>query len=152
VQNQYVSRRDILAMAGVGAVAITLVPFPVAATPRAVVTAIEKVIGSAAPKDGRISIILPEIAENGGVVPLKINVDSPMNQQDFVKSVHIFADGNPLPEVANYHLSPHNGKAEFSLRIRLAKTQKIIAVAEMNDGQVFIARREIKVTLGGCGG
>ena len=118
----------------------------------AAATAIEKVIGSAAPKDGRISIILPEIAENGGVVPLKINVDSPMNQQDFVKSVHIFADGNPLPEVANYHLSPHNGKAEFSLRIRLAKTQKIIAVAEMNDGQVFIARREIKVTLGGCGG
>ncbi len=146
------SRRSFISVAGAGALSLSLAPFAAEATPKQVLGAIEKVIGNRAPKDGRVSIVLPEIAENGGVVPLKVAVDSPMTGTDFVKSVHVFADGNPLPEVANYHFGPNNGKAAFALRIRLAKTQKIVAVAEMSDGQVFMARREVKVTLGGCGG
>lgn len=146
------ARREFLSMAGASAVVLTMVPFAAEATPESVVQAMEKVIGNKAPKEGRVSIVLPAIAENGGVVPLGVAVDSPMTPDDFVKSVHIFADGNPLPEVANYHFGPHNGKAEFSIRIRLAKTQKIVAVAEMSSGEVFMARREVKVTIGGCGG
>ncbi len=154
--NKKFARRDFLAMAGAGAGAGALVlstlPFPAAATPAEVVSAIGRVIGAKAPKEGRVAITLPEIAENGGVVPLKIAVDSAMTEADHVKALHIFADGNPLPDVATYHLGPHNGRAEVALRLRLAKSQKIVAVAEMGDGSVYMARREIKVTLGGCGG
>jgi sulfur-oxidizing protein SoxY len=152
MNNENLTRRSFMAAASIGALTLTLAPFAAEATPHQVLDAIGKVIGERAPKEGRVSIVLPEIAENGGVVPLKVAVDSPMTAADFVKSVHLFADGNPLPEIANYHFGPDNGKAEFALRIRLAKTQKIVAVAEMSDGQVFMARREVKVTLGGCGG
>lgn len=148
-------RRQFLGAAGVaaaGALSLTLVPFGAEATPSQVSAAIEKVIGNKTANEGRVNITLPEIAENGGVVPMKVAVESPMTAGDHVKAVHLFADGNPLPEIANYHFGPHNGKADFALRIRLAKTQKIVAVAEMSDGRVFIARREVKVTLGGCGG
>ncbi|MEK9753197.1 MAG: thiosulfate oxidation carrier protein SoxY [Rhodospirillaceae bacterium] len=145
-------RRDFLAIAGAGALGFTMLPLPAAATPADVMAVIGKAIGGKAPKEGRIEITLPEIAENGGVVPLKVVVESPMSDADHVKRVHVFADGNPLPDVATYHFGPHNGKAEFSLRLRLAKSQKIVCVAEMSDGSVYMAGREIKVTLGGCGG
>jgi sulfur-oxidizing protein SoxY len=145
-------RRDFLAIAGAGALGFTMLPLPAAATPADVMAAIGKAIGGKAPKEGRIEITLPEIAENGGVVPLKVVVESPMSDADHVKRVHVFADGNPLPDVATYHFGPHNGKSEFSLRLRLAKSQRIVCVAEMSDGSVYMAGREIKVTLGGCGG
>ncbi len=145
-------RRDFLALAGAGALSVTLLPLSAQATPTDVMTAIGKTLGGKSPKEGRIDITLPEIAENGGVVPLKVAVESPMSDADHVKRVHVYADGNPLPDVATYHFGPHNGKAEFSLRLRLAKSQKIVCVAEMSDGTAFMAAREIKVTLGGCGG
>jgi sulfur-oxidizing protein SoxY len=145
-------RRDFLALAGAGALGVTLLPLRAEATPADVLAAIGKTLGGKSPKEGRIEITLPEIAENGGVVPLKVAVESPMSDADHVKRVHVYADGNPLPDVATYHFGPHNGKAEFSLRLRLAKSQKIVCVVEMSDGTAFMAAREIKVTLGGCGG
>jgi len=147
-----IARRAFLGMAGAGAVGLTLIPLSAAATPQQVLAAIEKMVGTKAPTEGRVAITLPEIAENGGVVPFKCAVESPMTEADHVKAIHVFADGNPLPDVATYHLGPHNGRAEISFRVRLAKSQKLVAVAEMSDGKVFMASREIKVTLGGCGG
>jgi sulfur-oxidizing protein SoxY len=75
-----------------------------------------------------------------------------MTDADFVKSVHVFADGNPLPGVASFHFSPACGKASASTRMRLATTQNIVCVAEMSDGKLFMAKAEVKVTIGGCGG
>ena len=147
-----IARRDFLALAGAGTLGLTLLPLAAHATPSEVAAAMARLLGAKAPKEGKIDITLPEIAENGGVVPLKISVDSPMTDADHVTAVHIFADGNPLPDVATYHLGPHNGRAELSLRLRLAKSQKIVAAAEMSDGSAYMAAREIKVTLGGCGG
>ncbi|MEK9671622.1 MAG: thiosulfate oxidation carrier protein SoxY [Rhodospirillaceae bacterium] len=146
------ARREFLALAGAGVALMTLSPFAAEATPASVLQAIEKAIGAKAFKEGKIALELPQIAENGSVVPLGVTVESPMTEKDFVKSVHLYADGNPLPEIADYHFGPHNGKAEFSLRIRLAKSQKIVAVAQLSNGDVYIARREVKVTIGGCGG
>ncbi|MGI9434840.1 MAG: thiosulfate oxidation carrier protein SoxY [Geminicoccaceae bacterium] len=114
--------------------------------------AIAAILGDRTAEEGRISLDLPEIAENGNTVPLTIEVESPMSADDYVKSVHIFAEGNPLPEVATVNFTPRSGEAIASTRIRLAKTQKIHAVAEMSDGSVFTATREVKVTIGGCGG
>lgn len=146
------SRRDFMKLAGIGAVALTTVPFEASATPEAVEKAIKEIIGSKATKDGKITIILPEIAENGGTVPFAVEVDSPMTEADHVTAIHIFADGNPLPDMASYYLGAHNGRAKIAVRIRLGKTQKVVCVAEMSNGETYIGRQQIKVTLGGCGG
>ena len=69
-----------------------------------------------------------------------------------MKAIYVAADGNPNPGVVTWELTPLAGKAEVQFRARLAQTQKLVAVAEMNDGSLFTASREIKVTIGGCGG
>jgi sulfur-oxidizing protein SoxY len=104
------------------------------------------------PKDGKVVLKAPEIAENGNAVPLTVTVDGPMTEKSYVKAIYIAADGNPNPGVAVYEFSPLSGKAEVSLRVRLMQTQKIVAVAEMNDGTLYSGSREVKVTIGGCGG
>jgi sulfur-oxidizing protein SoxY len=104
------------------------------------------------PKEGKITLKAPEIAENGNAVPVTVSVESEMSEKSFVKAIYIAADGNPNPPVATYEFTPLAGKAEVQLRVRLAQTEKLIVVAEMNDGTLYTASREIKVTIGGCGG
>ncbi|MAF48668.1 MAG: thiosulfate oxidation carrier protein SoxY [Rhodospirillaceae bacterium] len=146
-------RRDFLKLVSTGAaITVSMIPLAATATPESALKAIERIIGSKAPKDGKIKINMVDIAENGSTVPLTVMVDSPMTPDDHVKALHLFNDGNPLSDVASYHLGPHNGKAQISLRMRLIKTQNVIAVAEMSDGETYIIRRRIKVTIGGCGG
>ena len=99
-----------------------------------------------------MSLKAPEIAENGNAVPLTVTVDSPMTDKAYVKAIYIAADGNPNPGVAVYEFTPLSGKAEVQLRVRMPQTQKLVAVAEMNDGTLCTASREVKVTIGGCGG
>ena len=94
----------------------------------------------------------PEIAENGNAVPVTVSVASDMGGTNYVKAIHVAADGNPNPGVASYAFTALAGKAEGAVRVRLAQTQKLYAVAEMNDGTLYMASREIKVTIGGCGG
>lgn len=151
-----IGRRSFLDLAGYtaasGIVVLTLAPLAAEATPQSVQKSIEKTFGKKPLKSGKVSLTMPEIAENGNVVPLGVAVDSPMTAEDHVTEVRLYADGNPLPDIANYRFGPHNGKVDFSLRIRLAKTQNIVAVATMNNGDSYIARRKIKVTIGGCGG
>lgn len=148
-----VDRRGFLAGAGAGALAIALVPLDAGATPADVRAAIDAIIGAKPIKDDdRVTLVLPEIAENGGTVPLTLSVDSPMSDQDHVTALHIFCDGNPSPNMASYYLGPHNGKAEVSMRIRLMQTQNVVAVAETSTGEVLRKQMQIKVTLGGCGG
>ena len=108
--------------------------------------------GDATPAEGKITLTTPEIAENGNTVPISIDVESPMTADSYVESVAIFAEGNPNPEVATFHFTPASGAAKASIRMRLAKTQNVVAVAKMNDGSVFTDTRNVKVTIGGCGG
>ena len=109
-------------------------------------------LAKGSPQEGKVSIKAPEIAENGNAVPVTIGVDSDMTDKSYVKALYVAADGNPNPGVASYSFTPLAGKVEVQLRVRLAQTQKLVAVAEMNDGALFIASREVKVTIGGCGG
>lgn len=146
------TRRAFLGTA-VGAVALlALMPNLALADEKMVADEIKKLFGDKPLKDGRIKLDLPSIAENGLVVPLSFEVESPMTEADYVKSVHFFADGNPNPLLASFTFTPMAPKAAASIRIRLAKTQNIIAVAEMSNGDVYTARKEVKVTIGGCGG
>jgi sulfur-oxidizing protein SoxY len=113
---------------------------------------INKFTGGKKATEGKVKLDLPEIAENGNTVPMMVSVDSPMTAQSHVTEVLVLADGNPAPAVVKFHFSPASGVAEASTRIRLAKTQNIIAVAKMNDGSVFMGTKQVKVTIGGCGG
>jgi sulfur-oxidizing protein SoxY len=115
-------------------------------------TAIDKIRAGRTAQEGRITLRLPAIAENGNTVPLSIIVESPMTAADHVKTIHVFATGNPTPEVATFHLTPAMGRANADTRIRLGQTQDVVALAEMADGSLFMARAEVKVTIGGCGG
>ena len=108
--------------------------------------------GGSEPASGTITLDAPEIAENGNTVPVSISVESPMTDDDYVQSVAIFADGNPSPEVITFNFTPLSGQATATTRMRLAKTQNVIAVAKTSKGQVFMDKKEVKVTIGGCGG
>ena len=119
---------------------------------RAVVGSALAIAGSGKAMQGKVTLKLPEIAENGRTVPLSVSVDSPMSDKDYVKAIHIVAEGNPNPEVVSFNLTPAVGKAEISTRMRLGKTQNVVAAAVMNDGSVYKVSRFIKVTIGGCGG
>ncbi len=145
------SRRTFLTAMG-GAIVVTLLPSMVSAAPEQVAAEIKKLFGDKKLIDGKIKIDLPSIAENGLVVPLNFEVESPMTDKDYVKAVHFFSEGNPNPLVAAFAFTPLSPKAAAAIRIRLAQSQKIVAVAEMSSGEVYTAAREVKVTIGGCGG
>ncbi|MGI9332424.1 MAG: thiosulfate oxidation carrier protein SoxY [Gammaproteobacteria bacterium] len=145
------SRREM--MAAVGVIGLLGAGIRLAAAEAKLIDeALAKVLGAKAPQEGRITLDLPEIAENGNTVPLKLSVESPMTADDYVKTVHVFADANPLPEIASFHFTPRSGKAFAATRMRLAKTQNVVAVAQMSDGSLYMASKEVKVTIGGCGG
>ena len=146
------SRRLVLTTVGAAALSAMIAPHIVLAAPDAVEAELKKLLGDRKPLEGKIKLDLPAIAENGLVVPLNFEIDSPMTDADHVKAVHFFGDGNPLPGVATFRFTPASGKASASSRIRLAGTQNIICVAEMSNGAVHMAKQEIKVTIGGCGG
>ena len=110
------------------------------------------ITGDAKLIEGRIAMELPEIAENGNVVPFTLVVDSPMNEQAFVRSVRVFSTANPQPLIGTFRFTTESGKAAVSSRMRLAKTQDVIALAELNDGTFLVSQKNVKVTIGGCGG
>lgn len=147
------SRRQALALVPGAAALAALGPALLPATARAAVEeAIAAFAGGTTPVEGRIRLDAPQIAENGASVPVSVSVDSPMTQADHVAAVMIVAPANPMPRVATLHFGPMSGRAEATTRIRLAKTQKVMALARMSDGSVFMDQRDVKVTIGGCGG
>jgi len=114
--------------------------------------AVRKIVGEAKPSEGKFALELPEIAENGNTVPFTVSVESPMTEKDHVKAIHVIATANPQPGVAMFRLTPLSGKAAVSSRLRLARTQDVIGIAELSDGRFLMAKRPVKVTIGGCGG
>ncbi|MEM9248139.1 MAG: thiosulfate oxidation carrier protein SoxY [Pseudomonadota bacterium] len=107
--------------------------------------AIAELTGGAALGEGGVTLNAPEIAENGNTVP--IGVDAPGAVE-----ISLYADGNPVPNVATFRFGPLSASRSASTRIRLAKTQNVVAVAKMEDGSFQMAKAEVKVTIGGCGG
>jgi sulfur-oxidizing protein SoxY len=140
----------------VGAAAIAAAALGQTATPAFAANNLDemakKFTGGAAPVEGKVKLDLPEIAENGNTVPITVSVDSPMTDADYVKEVIVLADGNPNAGVATFHFNPASGVAEANTRIRLANTQNIVAIAKTNDGKFYTAKKQVKVTIGGCGG
>ncbi|MEL6227160.1 MAG: thiosulfate oxidation carrier protein SoxY [Pseudomonadota bacterium] len=148
------TKRELFALTAGSAAALTGLSAlaPVAAKTTDLDDAISKFAGGKAVKEGRVSLTTPEIAENGNTVPVSVDVESPMTDADHVSEVLLLADGNPRPGVAKFKFTPMSGEASATTRIRLAKTQNVVAVAKMSDGSVFMAKSLVKVTIGGCGG
>jgi sulfur-oxidizing protein SoxY len=114
--------------------------------------AVDKIMGGAKPVQGKLLLDIPEIAENGNTVPFTVAIESPMTEKDYVKAIHIISTGNPQPGIATFRFTSDSGKASVSSRMRLGRTQDIVMLAELSDGRFLMTKRNVKVTIGGCGG
>ena len=115
-------------------------------------TAIKAATGGAKVADSdKITLTVPEIAENGAVVPVKVKVDHPMTKDSYVKTITVYASQNQNVRCVDAVLSPANGKAYFATRIKLGKSQDVVALVGLSDGTFIKAAKGVKVTIGGCG-
>ncbi len=134
------TRRDVLRS---GAAAALLLPAAGAAASNGFEDAIARFTGGAQPADGGVVLDVPEIADNGGAVPVRVAADG-------ARRIALFAQANPYPGVAVFAFGPL-APPQATIRIRLARSQKVIAIAEMADGTFRQATRRVAVTVGGCG-
>jgi sulfur-oxidizing protein SoxY len=150
---EHSSRRQFLGLAG-GAAVLGAVPVvtlrPADATPAMLATAIRNVVGAAVVRTGKVKLEVPPLVENGNTVPMTVSVSSPMTADDYVKSIHVFNEKNPQPNIGNFYLGPRAGRAQVSTRIRLADSQKIVAIAQLSDDTFWSASVDVVVTLAAC--
>jgi sulfur-oxidizing protein SoxY len=152
-QSDHSSRRQFLGLAG-GAAVLGTVPMvmlrPAEATSAMLAAAIRNVVGSAVVRTGKVRLDVPPLVENGNTVPMTVSVESPMTPGDYVKSIHVFNEKNPQPNIGNFYLGPRAGRAQIATRIRLADTQKIVAIARLSDDTFWSASADVVVTLAAC--
>ena len=135
---------------GLIAVGVWFSPGTVFAKPEDAHAAIKTITGGAVIKEGRVKLIIPPLVENGNLVVLTVTVESPMTANNYVKSIHIVAEGNPVPNIFTAYLTPRSGKANLTTRVRLADSQLVWAIAQMNDGSFWQGSAETLVTLSAC--
>ncbi len=112
--------------------------------------AIKAFVGEAEVREGRVALEIPALVEYGNSVPVTVKVDSPMTPQDHVRTIAIFNERNPQPNVALFYLNPRAGRALVSTRIRLGDSQNIVAIAQLSDGTFWSDKAELIVTLPAC--
>ena len=145
-----VDRRQFILAAASSLVLPQALPRTAEASPATAAAAMKAILGEAQPRQGKVTLEMPPIAENGNSVPLTVSVDSPMSATEHVRSIHVFAQENPLPNVAHFFLGPRAGKAQVSTRMRLFTSQTIVAVAALSDGSFWSGRAEVIITLAAC--
>src|ERR1700738_1258957 len=152
-QHENSTRRRFLGLAG-SAAALGAVPVvslqPADATPAMLAAAIRNVVGTAVVRTGKVKLDVPPLVENGNTVPMTVSVSNPMTADDYVKSIHVFNEKNPQPNIGNFYLGPKAGRAQISTRIRLADSQKIVAIARLSDGSFWSVSVDVVVTLAAC--
>ena len=147
------TRRYFLKAAGGAAVAGTVLRVtqrPAGATPAMLDSAIRNLVGEAPLRTGKVKLDIPPLVENGNTVPMTVSVTSPMTADDFVRSIHVFNEKNPQPYVGNFYLGPAAGRAKVATRIRLADSQKVVAIAQLSDGSFWSTSVDVVVTLAAC--
>jgi sulfur-oxidizing protein SoxY len=147
------TRRQFLGLAG-GAAVLGAVPIvtlqPAEATPATLAAAIRNVVGAAVVRTGKVKLDVPPLVENGNTVPMTVSVSNPMTPDDYVRSIHVFNEKNPQPNIGNFYLGPQAGRAQISTRIRLADSQKVVAIARLSDGSFWSVSADVVVTLAAC--
>src|SRR5215475_2557052 len=153
MRKEKTTRRTFLHLAGGAAVAGTLPVVTlreVDATPAMLTSAIRNLVGEAPVRTGKVKLDIPPLVENGNTVPMTVSVASPMTAEDHVKSIHVFNEKNPQPNIGNFYIGPWAGRAQISTRIRLADSQKVVAIARLSDDSFWAASVEVIVTLAAC--
>jgi sulfur-oxidizing protein SoxY len=139
------TRRNVLA--GLGALVLAR---PAAATPEEMAAAVKAFTGGAAPRPGRVVLEVAQLVDNGNTVPITVRVESPMTEHDHVAAIAVFNERNPETGIAVFTLGARAGKAEVSTRIRMATSQKLVAVARMSDGSFWMHSADVVVALAAC--
>jgi len=152
VTDDHANRRQVLIGAAslVGGLVTVLPASEARATPESMQAAIKKVVGAAPLRKGKVTLRLPPLVENGNSVSMDIAVESPMSATDHVRAIHVFNEKNPQPNVISIRLGPPAGQAKISTRMRLADSQRIMAIAEMSDGSFWSDEVEVIVTIAAC--
>jgi sulfur-oxidizing protein SoxY len=143
-------RRRLLLKGAAGTLGTLLAPRLLRANPADVAREIRALFGGRRIEEGRVTVTIPPISENGYSVPMTVEVESPMTAADHVLRIAVFAEENPLPDVARFDLGPDAGMAKIQTRIRMGGSQRIVAVAEMNDGSLWRGHAFSIVTLAAC--
>ena len=128
--------------------------YEIAAEPPPVYTLEERlapILGGRTPTHERVTLTMPPHAEDGGTVPMQVDVESPMTGEDHVQKIYVIADQNPDPLVFSASLHPGVGQVRWKLNIRLAENSRVRAIVEMNNGDLFAQEIEVEVLVGGCG-
>lgn len=156
-------RKFIQSMFAASAVAVTVTPVALMAKEEAKAkkkgpndltyeAAVEAITGGKEVKESeKVKLTVPEIAENGAVVPVKVEVDNPMEEANYVKAIHVLSTKNGNVRCVDVMLTPANAKGYFATRIKLSSTQEVVALVELSDGTFMKAGKSVKVTIGGCG-
>ena len=148
----HITRRTVLVgIAGVTALGTApLLARRAEATPEMMKAAIHRVIGEAPVRKGKVTLDIPPLVENGNTIAMSVSVDSPMMETNYVKAIHVFNEKNPQSNVISARIGARAGQAKIATRIRLADSQKLIAIAEMSDGSFWSASADMIVTLAAC--
>ena len=141
-----ISRRKVV-ITGIGVAAASLLPINLLAQSdgQSAEEIIKEFTGGASIGSGEIMLTTPEIAENGNTVPISV-------ESKKATAIKILALGNPGPDVVTFKFGPLSATRSASTRIRLRKTQDVLAIAKLEDGSFIQDIQKVKVTIGGCGG
>ena len=143
------TRRDLLRTAVAAGALLTVRPMARAAD-RDLATAIRTFTAGAAVAEGKVRFEIAELVENGNAVPITVSVDSPMTPADHVEAIAVFNERNPQRDVVVFTLGPRAGRARVATRIRLATSQRLVAVARLSDGTHWQQGVDVIVTLAAC--
>lgn len=147
-----VTRRDVLMAGCAGGAALASASFsPGSARAQdEAVEFVERLTGRTPTVSDRLHLVMPAVFPTGYTVPMDLDIDSPMTEDDHVKRIRVFAPQNPLIEVASFNFVPRRSIARVSTRIRLAEPQYVVAVAEMSDGTLLMTKTFVDVATNGC--
>ena len=144
------SRRNFMALSATMATSILLRPSTLLAQSDSLAAAVRKYAGDAKITEGRVKLDIAPLVDNGNSVPIDVRVDSPMTATDHVVAIAVFNEKNPQRDIVEFMLGPRAGRAHVATRIRLATTQKLVAVAKMQDGTCWTHTVDVLVTLAAC--
>ena len=144
------SRRTFMASSAAAATSILLRPAALLAQADSLAAAVRAYAGDAKIAEGRVKLDIAPLVDNGNSVPIEVSVESPMTAPDHVVAIAVFNEKNPQRDVVEFMLGPRAGRAHVATRIRLATTQKLLAVAKMSDGSCWTHTVEVLVTLAAC--
>jgi sulfur-oxidizing protein SoxY len=149
------TRRRVLLAGAAGLATATLIPSADANEENAgasedAVAVVERLTGKTPIESERVHLVMPRSFPNGYTVPLNLAVDSPMTESNYVRYARVIAPRNPLIEVATFHFVPERSLPKVSTRIRLAEPQFVLAIAELNDGALLMAKAWVEVATNGC--